>query len=278
MTRAAGASGALLAPEAVPPGTPSRLAEPVVADAPVHVARERPMARAARSLSWPWSSSARVMRSRSIWARVGSDPSARPGGGRRRGRSEGRQVGELDRAPRPERAGPLQEVLQLADVARQVVGRRAATASGAMPVSGRPRRRPISRRKCVRRGGDVLVALAQRRHAHADDVEAVVEVLAEDSRSGRPPRGRGSSRRRCGRRPTAASSPSRRGGPRRSWRTRSSLACSASGSSPISSRKSVPPCAGSNRPDAVARPRRERAAHVAEQLALEQVASGSRRS
>ena len=54
--------------------------------------------------------------------------------------------------------------------------------------------------------------------------------------------------------------------------TRSSLPCRSSGSSPISSRNSVPPAAASKRPDAIARRARERAAHVAEELALRQLA------
>ena len=52
--------------------------------------------------------------------------------------------------------------------------------------------------------------------------------------------------------------------------TRSSFACTASGSSPTSSRKSVPPSASSNLPRRSADGARERAAHVAEQLALDQ--------
>ena len=51
---------------------------------------------------------------------------------------------------------------------------------------------------------------------------------------------------------------------------RRSLGCSSSGSSPISSRNSVPPSAATNRPRFGGVGAGERAAHVAEQLALEQ--------
>ena len=52
--------------------------------------------------------------------------------------------------------------------------------------------------------------------------------------------------------------------------TRSSLACTVSGSSPISSRNSVPPSASLEQPRLVVGGAGERAAHVPEQLALEQ--------
>ena len=57
---------------------------------------------------------------------------------------------------------------------------------------------------------------------------------------------------------------------RRSWSTRSSFACSSGLSSPISSRKNVPPSASSMRPRRRCRGAGERALLVAEQLALEQ--------
>ena len=60
----------------------------------------------------------------------------------------------------------------------------------------------------------------------------------------------------------------------RTWRfssTRSSFGCSSSGSSPISSRKMVPPAASSNAPRPARLRAGERALLVAEQLALEQV-------
>ena len=55
-----------------------------------------------------------------------------------------------------------------------------------------------------------------------------------------------------------------------SWSTRSSFGCSSSGSSPISSRKSVPPLASSNAPGLRRVRAGERAALVAEELALDQ--------
>ena len=62
----------------------------------------------------------------------------------------------------------------------------------------------------------------------------------------------------------------RRARTRCSWRTRSSFACSSSGRSPTSSRKSVPPSASSKRPTCCADRAGERALLVAEELALEQ--------
>ena len=84
------------------------------------------------------------------------------------------------------------------------------------------------------------------------DVEAVVEVLAEAA--ARRPRlevavRRGDDAHVDLRR--LASPPTRRTS-RCSWSTRRSFGCSSSGSSPISSRKSVPPSARSKRPSRVA--------------------------
>ena len=53
--------------------------------------------------------------------------------------------------------------------------------------------------------------------------------------------------------------------------TRSSLACSSSGISPTSSRKSVPRSASSKRPARSLERAGERASHVAEELALEEL-------
>ena len=63
--------------------------------------------------------------------------------------------------------------------------------------------------------------------------------------------------------PTGSNSPS--------WSTRSSLTCRSSGSSPISSRKSVPPCARAKRPSRRSVAPGERALLVPEELALDEV-------
>ena len=85
----------------------------------------------------------------------------------------------------------------------------------------------------------VVAALAERREPEVDDVEAVVEVLAEAARRGSRPRGSGWSRRRRGCRPSrACESPTRK--TTRSCSARRSFTWRFSGSSPISSRKSVP--------------------------------------
>ena len=94
---------------------------------------------------------------------------------------------------------------------------------------------------------DVLRSLAQARQVQRAAGDAVVEVVAETCRSPARRRGRGWSRRRAGSAllrhvllPTRLNVPS--------WMTRSSSACSGAGSSPTSSRKSVPPSASSNAP------------------------------
>ena len=94
--------------------------------------------------------------------------------------------------------------------------------------------------------GHVLAALAQRRQGDLEDVEAEVEVLAE------APFLISALRSRLVAHSTRTSTsisvlpPSRRSRPSSS--TRSSLACSSMGISPISSRKSVPPWASSKTP------------------------------
>ena len=93
---------------------------------------------------------------------------------------------------------------------------------------------------------DVFAALAQRRQVTIDDVEPVEQVLAERASAAPRLAGRGSSRRRRARRPSPVAC-------RRRARTRAPAARAAAwpgagGSSPISSRKSVPPSACSKRP------------------------------
>ena len=155
---------------------------------------------------------------------------------------------------------------------------RCPASRSAMQPLGRRRREPddllVEHRRVVaqhvlREQQHVAAARAQRRQRDVDDVDAVVEVLAERAWPRPSPRGRGSSRRPGGRRSaTSASAPT--GRTLRSWSARSSFGCSASAISPISSRNSVPPFACWNRPWRALLRVGERALRVTEQLALEQ--------
>ena len=124
-------------------------------------------------------------------------------------------------------------------------------------------------RKKLASWADVSRALAQRRELERDDVEPVVEVLAERAlRDALPCRSRlvAATMRTS---TLSVSLPPTRSNVR-SCRTRRSLTCVASGISPISSRKSVPPSACSKRPSRRATRAGERALLVAEELALEE--------
>ncbi len=114
---------------------------------------------------------------------------------------------------------------------------------------------------------DVVQPLAQRRQVDRVHDQAEVEILAEAAGLDLAARDRGASRTRCARRPGSLAS-RRRG-------ASSSLAACAAGwpaserlISPISSSKSVPPCARSKQPRPHARRAGEGAALVAEQLGL----------
>ena len=94
---------------------------------------------------------------------------------------------------------------------------------------------------------DVLAALAQRRHVDGDDVEAVVEILAEALVPHHRGRGPGWWRPRSARPPAAcAVPPSRSNSP--SCSTRRILGWVTGERSATSSRNSVPPSASSKRP------------------------------
>ena len=116
---------------------------------------------------------------------------------------------------------------------------------------------------------DVLLAFAQRRHLDREHVQAVEQVAAERALVHHLLRDRGWSRRSAGRR-RAGSACCRAARTRAPAATRSSFGCTSSGMSPISSRNSVPRCASSMRPILLVDRAGERAALVAEQLALEQ--------
>ena len=128
---------------------------------------------------------------------------------------------------------------------------------------------PAVCRKRLARQRDVAAPLAQRRQVHRDQVQPVEQVLAELRRARPSRRGCGWWRRRRARPPCAAGSSRapRRCGP--AARAAASPARPAS-SSPISSRKMVPPSASSKRPLPVLARVGEGALHVAEHLALEQ--------
>ena len=123
----------------------------------------------------------------------------------------------------------------------------------------------------------VAAALAQRRHVDLHDVDAVEEILAEALlvdlvfeiavRRGDDARVE---------RDLACSTPT--GRTLRSWSARRSFGCISSGSSPISSRKSVPPLGLDEEARALRLRVGERAARVAEELALEERSPGSPRS
>ena len=117
---------------------------------------------------------------------------------------------------------------------------------------------------------DVVAALAQRRHA-----QRAPRPAGSRGPRGSVPRFTSSRRSRLvaamTRTSTARLRRRRRGATSRSSSTRSSLGCSASGSSPISSRNRVPPSASSNAPARARSRAGERALLVAEQLGLEQV-------
>ena len=93
---------------------------------------------------------------------------------------------------------------------------------------------------------DVVLAVAQRRHVDVDDVEPVVEVLAEPALLDLAARSRFVAAMTRTSTLIGRLEPMRSNS--RSWSTRRSFACVASGISPISSRKSVPPLAVSKRP------------------------------
>jgi hypothetical protein len=110
-----------------------------------------------------------------------------------------------------------------------------------------PRRSLKLRDEVLDEQGDVLAALAQRGDRQREHVEAVEEVLAEAPRLGPPSRGRAFVAATT-RTSTLRSlvSPTRR--MVLSCSTRRSFTWSSIGSSPISSRKSVPPSASSKSP------------------------------
>ena len=166
----------------------------------------------------------------------------------------------------------LDHVLQLADVARPVVGARALDEASA-------RRRRSSCRACAPpwpQSAATSRGMSSRRSRSGGsvdrkDVEPVVEVVAEAARRPRALQvavGRGDHAHVD----AQTASCRRRARTRRSCSTRSSFAWASSGSSPTSSRNSVPPSASSKRPRRCCVRAGEGALLVAEELALDQLA------
>ena len=196
----------------------------------------------------------------------------RAGAGRRSAacRTSARQVVDRHHRPVGDDHGPLDDVFQLADVARPVV--RLAAPAAPRRRSARPPCRPAapySFRKCCGQLGDVLRPLAQRRHGDRDDVEPIEQVLAEPALAGSA-----ASRSWCVAATMRTSTCIGSLEPTRSkvisCSTRSSLVCTSRLMSPISSRNSVPPSASSKRPTLSRSAPGERPLDVAEQLALQQ--------
>ena len=165
--------------------------------------------------------------------------------------------------------GRLDEVLELAHVAREVVARRARGAPPARTRSSagrgaRSRSRGSARRAGARRSGArAAAACGSSRPSAGSRGPRGTAPCAPSPRGRRSSRRRGARRRGVGRfSPTRSTS--------RVWSTRRSFTCVWSGISPTSSRKSVPRSAASKRPSRSADGAGERALHVAEELALEQ--------
>ena len=159
---------------------------------------------------------------------------------------------------------------------RQSYAASSATASGAIVFGRTPRCAAIAPKQVLDERRHVGQPLAQRRHPQRVDVEAIVEILTEaaglDLALEIAVGGRDDARRDLR---SARSPPTRI--TFRSSSTRSSLACAGSGSSPTSSRNSVPSPGVFERAAAQAIGAGERAALVAEQLALDELL-GQRRA
>ena len=190
---------------------------------------------------------------------------------RRRGRPAAEHAADRRGVHRgaAEDAEPLDQVGQLAHVAGPASSRRAPRTRAGVNADRLARPHPL--RQVGDERGQVLQPLPQRRQRDGEDVEPEEEVLPEVAGARpRPPAG--------GWWPTP---PARRPGarsPRRCAAARRSPACGAAWPappalrSPISSRKSVPPCASSKRPMPPLGGAGEGAALVAEHLRLDQVA------
>ena len=221
------------------------------------VTREMPSAAAARCRFQRWSFSTRRMRARSS----GQKPPAR--------RRRGAQHAWRDRAPSaPARMSSDSSVFSSS---RTFPGQGWSRSGRSCAAAGTAKRVPCRR---LKRGDEVGheqrqvgAPLAQRRQLDGEHAQPVVEVAPEGARLDHAPQlaiRRGDEPRRRHAAPLLA--PSGRTSP--SCTTRRSFACSDSGRSSISSRKSVPPSARRSAPGRASQRAGERAARVAEELAL----------
>ena len=163
----------------------------------------------------------------------------------------------------------LMHVLELAHVAGPAGAEQRSRASSVSRTRPEPEPRCAADVAEVRgQERDVLAPLAQRRAPGAGrPLRRWYRSARKRPRLRPPPAGRGWWPPACAR-PPVPGSRARRAGSRPAASTRSSLGCSASGSSPISSRKSVPPSATSNLPARSRVAPVKAPGDVAEQLAL----------
>ena len=164
----------------------------------------------------------------------------------RSGRRVGEQVLLLDAVPVAEHDRALDDVLELAHVARPAVleqGRERVVREGLdrLAVLGR-----VPPQKEARERGHVAAAIAQRRQLDRDDIETIEEVLAEAPCLISAPRSRFVAAMMRTSTLSVSLPPTRSNV--FSCRNRRSLTCTAAGSRRISSRKRVPPSACLKRP------------------------------
>ena len=169
-----------------------------------------------------------------------------------------------------QRGRALDDVAHLAHVARPACGSSARSSRPARTPSSCRAAPATSRRKRSASAGMSSLALAHRRQLDVDDREPEVEILAERALVDLLRRSRLVAAS------TRTSTLMTRSPPTRlisrCSSTRSSFGCRLMSSSPISSRKIVPPCACSKQPVCCADRAGERALLVAEQRRLDQVA------
>ena len=106
-----------------------------------------------------------------------------------------------DARPRAQHHRALDDVLQLADVARPAVVHQQVERLRLELDAGLAVLRAVLLEEVLRQRRNVVLALPQRRQVDVDDVQPVVEVLAEPARRPPSPSGRSWSRRRCARPP-----------------------------------------------------------------------------
>ena len=91
----------------------------------------------------------------------------------------GRQVAELDRLPGRHHRQPMAEVLELAHIARKIEPPEVLDDGVGQALGFDAQLFRAAREEVPRQQRNVLAPLAQRRHADADHVQAMVEILAE---------------------------------------------------------------------------------------------------